>query len=119
MSMDSLLATDVAAIASGAAMRSGGARHTVLTDPWTLDELLTWWRDRNHRDPLQRSELDWGDAVERVALACHFSSWNSPEEVRSLLTTPSSARPARTSGPPYAPPCGSSSAAGRRSYFSW
>jgi hypothetical protein len=57
---------------------------------WSRRDLLLWWRDRNYRDPVGGVRLDWDDAVERVAIAGHFMSWNTPEAVASMLATESS-----------------------------
>jgi hypothetical protein len=59
---------------------------------WSTEELLRWWRTRNYRDPagLATITLDWDDDVERVAIAAHFLTWNTPEAVASMVGTPTS-----------------------------
>jgi hypothetical protein len=34
--------------------------------------------------------LDWDDDVDRVGVAAHYLSWNTPEQVVSLVASPSS-----------------------------
>jgi hypothetical protein len=72
---------------------SPGARRSTAPAAWTRRELLLWWRDRNYRDPVGGVRLDWDDDVQRVALAAHYLSWNTPEQVVSLVASPTS-RPA-------------------------
>ncbi|MDX6727103.1 MAG: hypothetical protein QOK49_1908 [Baekduia sp.] len=57
---------------------------------WSRRELLRWWRDRNHRDPVGGVRLDRDDDVERAAIAGHVMAWNTPEAVASMLATESS-----------------------------
>ncbi|HMJ35199.1 MAG TPA: hypothetical protein VK501_14910 [Baekduia sp.] len=70
--------------------RSPGARPSTGPGSWTRRELLLWWRDRNHRDPIGGVRLDWDDDVERVAIAQHYHTWNTPEQVVSLIGSASS-----------------------------
>jgi hypothetical protein len=69
---------------------SAGARPSTGPATWTRRELLLWWRDRNYRDPVGGVRLDWADDVERVALGAHYLSWHTPEQVASLVASPTS-----------------------------
>jgi hypothetical protein len=62
---------------------STGARPGPAT--WPRRDLLGWWRDRNYRDPVGGVRLDFDDAVERVAIAQHLLSWNTPQTVASMI----------------------------------
>jgi hypothetical protein len=69
--------------------RSPGARPE-REAPWTSEELLRWWRQRNYRDASTGPRLDWHDEIERVAIASHLRSWNPPEAVGSMVAAESS-----------------------------
>ena len=76
---------DLAAANAAVLVRSVGARQNAPSARWSYDELLTWWRDRNFRDPRERSQLDWGDVLERGARVTAHREGQQPVTVMYLV----------------------------------
>jgi hypothetical protein len=87
--IDLLTGDEDRAIGKVAAMRSEGTRPRIGPATWTRQELLIWWDNRSYRDPLGDVSCDWDDDVERLAIALLYLSWNTPEQIASLLASPS------------------------------